>query len=148
MARRHEVKDDELFLTATYLATTGADTEIHAEIPTRYRDDFETNYACATNNFALPVETDQHPYYVWPAWTRKRGTQLRVYFTAVSPQPPFILTLNPKYGQWFSQNSRYRINHTNLVMQLFKCGFVLGRNNNNSDRIAHFMQQKFPTTLG
>lgn len=146
MARRREVENNHLFLIATYLAKPAANTEIHAEIPLRYRDDFETNYARATGNFELPPDTNQHPYYVWPEETDKRGRQLRIYFTAVSPQPPLIPDLNPVYGQWFAQQYRYRINHTNLVMQLFKCGFVLGMNN-NAERIACFMRQQFPTTL-
>ena len=144
MARRPPVGDNELFLISTYLTNSEARIEIHAEIPFRYRDEFEAEYAGATNNFPLPRHDSQHSYYVWPESTNKRGRQLRIYFALFSPQPPLIKDLNPNCGQWFGQNL-YRINHTNLVMQLFECGFVLG-NNQDAERIAHFMRQKFPMT--
>ena len=64
MARRPPVGDNELFLISTYLTNSEARTEIHAEIPFRYRDEFEAEYAGATNNFPLPRHDSQHSYYV------------------------------------------------------------------------------------
>ena len=41
MARKHTVGDNEILLIATYLTNPEVGTEIHAEIPAKYRDDFE-----------------------------------------------------------------------------------------------------------
>lgn len=146
MPRKLPVGANDLFLIASYLNNSDAKTEIHAEIPARYRDDFEAEYAHATDNFPLPPGGNQHPHYAWPQGTNKRGRQLRIYFALFPPQPPLIQDLNPVYGQWIGQHNLYRINHTNLVMQLFECGFVLGKNQQNAERIAHFMRRKFPVT--
>ena len=143
MARRPRVGDNELFEIATYLAVPETMTEIHAELPARHRAAFEREYAAASNNYPLP-EADQQPYYVWPEGTNKQGRELRIYFARVPPEPPPIHRLYTDYGKWFARLNRYRINHSNLVMQLVECGFVLGMNNENSDRIAEFMRLRFP----
>jgi len=59
----------------------------------------------------------------------------------VAPEPPPIQGLYTDTDKW---RAGYRINHSNLVMQLFECGFVLGMNNTNGRRIQQFMSQKFP----
>lgn len=147
MARKHKVGDNDLFLIATYLTNPGVGTEIHAEIPAKYRDDFEAEYAAATSGFDLPADSDRPPYWVWPEQENKRARQLRIYFLPVPPEPPLIQKLKPSDRKWFARPNHYRINHTNLVMQLFECGFVLGTNSDNAERIKGFMRRKFPVTL-
>ena len=147
MAQKRKVGDNELFSIATYLTNSEAETEIHAEIPFRYRDDFEAKYAAATSRFPLPADSNSHPYYVWPEQANKQGRELRIYFLPVPPQPPLIQELNPRSRAWPARPGKYRINHTNLVMQLFECGFVLGTNSEYAERIKEFMRQKFPVTL-
>ena len=143
MARRRPVTDEELFEIATYLAMPRAETEIHAEIPAKQRTAFEAEYAQATNNYPLP-RVAKAPYYVWPEGTNKYGRELRIYFARVAPEPPPIKMLYTDYGKWYARQNRYRINHSNLVVQLFECGFVLGLNDSNGARIAEFMGRRFP----
>ena len=52
-----------------------------------------------------------------------------------------IQDLYADQGKW---KDKYRINHSNLVMQLFECGFVLGDNSANQERIEVFMRRRFP----
>lgn len=52
-----------------------------------------------------------------------------------------IQDLYTDQGNW---KNKYRINHSNLVMQLFECGFVLGDNLTNQERIEAFMRRRFP----
>ena len=58
----------------------------------------------------------------------------------VRTSPP-IQGLYTDQGKW---KDKYRINHSNLVMQLFECGFVLGDNSANQERIEAFMRRRFP----
>ena len=87
--------------------------------------------------------TNQYPYYVWPEGTNKQGRQLRIYFKPVNPIPTQIESLITGSKQWHAKKQNYRINHSNLVMQLFGCGFLLGLNGPNQDRINRFMKEKF-----
>ena len=144
MARRPALTEDQLYEVATYLVMPGARTEIHAELPAKHRTKFEAEYATATNGHPLPNNSDRYPYYVWPAGTNKQGRELRIYFARVPPEPPPIKRLYTDCGKWYARRGLYRINHSNLVMQLFECGFVLGTNTNNANRINTFMQQRFP----
>ena len=144
MARRPRLGEDQLFEVATYLANPNAHTEIHAELPAGHQARFEAEYAAATNGYPLPARSDQEPYYIWPRGTDKRGRELRIYFVRVAPEPPPIQRLYTDYAKWYAKGNCYRINHSNLVMQLFECGFVLGKNTNNANRIAEFMQRRFP----
>ncbi|MYB34466.1 MAG: hypothetical protein F4X92_04985, partial [Gammaproteobacteria bacterium] len=82
------------------------------------------------------------PYYVWNLGVDKHGRQLRIYFVLVQPVPNPIQNLYTDNNKW---RDRYRINHSNLVMQLFECGFVLGAQDEN--RIKKFMQLKFADFL-
>lgn len=147
MARKDKVGDNDLFSIATYLTYPEVCTEIHAEIPAKYRDDFEAEYAAATSGFDLPADSNSPPYFVWPEQANKQGRELRIYFLPVPPQPPFIQDLKPRSKEWPARPGKYRINHTNLVMQLFECGFVLGTNSNNAERIKAFMRRRFPVTV-
>ena len=146
MRRRTELPDNMLFEVATYLSRPEAQTEIHAELPARHRDTFEEEYRNATNDYLLPNPTKKGPYYVWPKGTNKQGRELRIYFARVPPEPPSIRDLYTDFGKWYAKRQSYRINHSNLVMQLFKCGFLLGSNTNNSHRISEFMSRRFPVT--
>lgn len=143
MPRKRQLDDDALYEIATYLSRPEAKTEIHAELPVNQQQKFEVEYAEATDGYPLPPAGSQRqqPYYVWPAGTNKQGRQLRVYFVRQSPEPPPIQGLYTDQGKW---KDKYRINHSNLVMQLFECGFVLGDNSANQERIEAFMRRRFP----
>lgn len=143
MARKPLLDEDSLYEIATYLSRSATRTEIHAELLAHQQDEFEKEYAQATSGYPLPLLSAQNrePYYVWPEGTNKQGRELRIYFLRVSPEPPLIRDLYTDRGKW---KDKYRINHSNLVMQLFECGFVLGDNSGNQDRIDEFMRQRFP----
>ena len=141
MARKPDVGMDELYEIATYLARPETKTEIHAELHPNSRAGFDTEYTAATNHHPLPDRTDCEPYYVWGPGVNKFGRQLRIYFLRMPPEPPPIKGLYTDKNKW---RGGYRINHSNLVMQLFECGFVLGMNDQNGARIDAFMKKKFP----
>ena len=144
MARRPPVSNSDLYKIATYLARPEIETEIHAELPHGHRKRFEKEYRDATKGHSLPRISRKGPYYVWPEGANKYGRELRIYFKRVPPEPPPIKTLYTDFGKWFARQSCFRINHSNLVMQLFECGFILGPNKDNQQRIEEFMRQKFP----
>ena len=145
MARRPQLGDDPLWEIATYLARPETRPEFHAELHPKVRAAFEVEYAAATDRFPLPppARSSQGPYYVWDPDVNKFGRQLRIYFARVEPEPPMIRSLYTDYGVWHARQNRYRINHSNLVMQLFGCGFVLGANQ-DPRRIKRFMRRRFP----
>lgn len=136
------VTDGDLYEIATYLARPEAEVEIHAEIPSRHRLVFEDEYATATDGYPLPT-AEREPYYIWPEHTNKYGRELRIYFVRVPPEPPPIRVLYTDHGKWYAKRQRYRINHSKLVMQLLRCGFVLG-GEQDVDRIEEFMRRRFP----
>ena len=142
MDRKPLLGDDALYEIAAYLSRPEVQTEIHAELPVKQQQKFEAEYAEATDDYPLPPvdPQSQQPYYVWPAGTNKQGRQLRIYFVRRSPEPSPIQGLYTDRGKW---KDKYRINHSNLVMQLFECGFVLGDNSANQERIAQFMRRRF-----
>ena len=142
MAGKPPVSDDTLFEIATYLRRDEVGAEIHAELPQRHQDQFEAEYAIYTDNFPLPPVA-RHPYYIWPEDTNKYGRQLRIYLKRVPEEPPVIQTLYSDHGKWYARSEHYRINHSNLVMQLFECGFVLGDHQDEA-RIADYMARRFP----
>ena len=141
---RPPVDDDTLYEIAMYLAIPEAKTEIHAELPNRQRSLFERTYKEITG-LEVPSEVGRYPYYVWPDGTNKYGKELRIYFARVPPEPPPIRWLYTDYGSWRARQNRYRINHSKLVMQLFKCGFVLGVKQ-DQERIREFMKRQFPSS--
>ena len=140
MARKPNVGMDELYEIATYLARPETKTDIHAELHPNAQGDFNAEYAAATDGYPLPPESDRAPYYIWHPNVNKFGRQLRIYFLRVPPEPPPIQSLYTDKNKW---RGGYRINHSNLVMQLFECGFVLG-SDQNGDRIEDFMRCRFP----
>lgn len=141
MSRKPKVGDNALYEIATYLARPETKTEIHAELHPKARAAFDAEYAAATNGYPLPNKSDHEPYYVWRSGVNKYGRQLRIYFIRTPPEPPPIQGLYTDRNKW---RDGYRINHSNLVMQLFECGFVLGVNNQNGARINAFMRRRFP----
>lgn len=141
MPRKQALDEQDLYIVATYFAQPEVQTEIHAEIPKRYQSQFEQEY-CTITGLDLPNSTGRYPYYVWPEGTNKQGRELRIYFNPIPPIPPEIEELRSG-GEWYARGGRYRINHTNLVLQLFACGFTLGFNAKNSERITEMMNSKF-----
>lgn len=143
MARYPPLVDDELYEVAIYLVRPETGAEIHAELHPNAQANFEAEYAAATDSYPLPLRSDEQPYYVWRPDVNKYGRQLRIYFARKDPEPPVIRRLYTDFGKWYGKQNRYRINHSNLVMQLFKCGFVLGANQ-DPERINDFMRRRFP----
>ena len=144
MARKPELTDDDLYEIATYLSRPEVEAEIHAEMIPHARERFEAQHAELTDNYPLPEQNDAAPFYVWPEGTNKQGMQLRIYFRDVPPTPPVVRQLFTDQGKWFAMREKYRINHTNLVFQLLECGFLLGDNSENAERIEAFMRHRFP----
>lgn len=145
MARKPELEGNDLYAVAMYLARDAAHTEIHAELPARHRAQFEKEYDEATNGYSIPVPAGSvsGPYYIWSDDANKQGRELRIYFMPGAPEPPIIGTLTDHGKRWYARGKQRRINHSNLVMQLFVCGFVLGREQDR-DRIMEFMSRRFP----
>ena len=143
MAKKPKVAADRLYVIATYLARPETLAEFHAELPKKQRANFEAGYAAATSGYPLPTHGRKDPYYVWSKNPNKRGIQLRIYFARVSPEPPLMRGLCTDHGKWYAKRGLWRINHSNLVMQMFECGFVLGKNSGHEQRIADFMKVRF-----
>lgn len=146
MARHPELSDDKLFEIATYLARPEVRADIHAELPLRHQIDFETEYREATNDYPLPSDNKKEPYYIWPEDTNKQGRELRIYCLRIPPEPPAIQELYVDKGKWPAKSNSWRINHSNLVMQLCECGFVLGAKQ-DPIRIEKFMRARFPVSV-
>lgn len=144
MPGKTELPDDELYEVATYLMRPEVHTDIHAELHPNAVAGFRQQYTELTNGEALPNATDAEPFYVWPENVNKYGRQLRIYFRNVAPVPPVMRRLYTDQGKWYARRESYRVNHSNLVLQLFGCGFLLGDNSGNEDRITRFMENRFP----
>ncbi len=144
MPGRPPLANDELYEVATYLARPEVHTVIHAEMPERGEAGFRQKYDELTGGEPLPVPTHQGPFYVWPAGTNKYGRELRIYFRNVAPVPPVMERLYADYGKWYAMRQSYRVNHTALVFQLLECGFLIGDNSGNTERIQDFMERRFP----
>lgn len=144
MSRHPKFNDSDLYEIATYLAQPETQTDIHVELPASARTRFEDEYRVATFGYSLPESTTEAPYYVWEEDTNKQGIEGRIYFTLVEPAPSIILKVYTDYGKWHKKRNQHRINHTNLFFQLCECGFVLGKNQDNGNRIANFLENKFP----
>lgn len=144
MAAKPKLSDDELFEIATYLRRPVVELEIHAEMPERKFAEFGERYHRLTRGYSLPARSKGGPLYVWSPETNKQGIQLRAYFKDVAPTPPLVEKLVTDQGKWFAQRGKYRINHSNLVYQLFECGFVLGQNTEDHLRVELFMKNRFP----
>ena len=116
MPRKSALNQQDLYIAATYFAQPAVQTEIHAEIPKRYQSQFEREYRTSTG-LDLPNNINREPYYVWPEGTNKHGRELRIYFKPILPMPSQVEDLCSS-SKWFAKKNSYRINHTNLVMQL------------------------------
>ncbi len=124
MPRHPKVNENDLSIIVSYLKNPKVETEIHAEIPHQLQGKFEREYfECTKIN--VPNVTNKEPYYVLPKTSDKRGRELRIYFIPIEPIP---LQINKQMSKstWYGTKNKKRINHTNLVMQLFECGFILG----------------------
>ena len=143
MARKPCLPDDELYEVATYLARPEVETELHAEMHPNSADNFRAEYDQLTGGMALPAP-NTGGFYVWGLDVNKYGMQLRFYFKNVAPVPPVMERLYTDQGKWFAKKQSYRVNHSNLVLQLLECGFLVGMNNHNFARIQDFMARRFP----
>ena len=144
MPRKPRLRDDELYEVATYLVRPEVQAEIHAEMHPNRVGSFRQEYNELTQGINLPAATNAEPFYVWPANVNKYGMELRIYFRNIAPVPPVMEQLYTDQGKWFARRQSYRVNHSNLVLQLFECGFLLGENGGNEQRIQNFMANRFP----
>lgn len=144
MAGRPMLPDDHLYEVATYLMRPEVEAEIHAELHPNKEDEFRQQYRELTGGIGAPAHSNSAPFYVWPQGVNKYGVQLRIYFKNLPPVPPVMEQLYTDQGKWFAKRESYRVNHSNLVRQLFECGFLLGRNDTNQGRIQSFMERRFP----
>lgn len=145
MVRRPRVVERELHDIADFLRDPQVTTELHAEVPDDLRDHFEGEYFASTSGEQPPENSYTNPYWVWPRDTNKHGVEGRIYFAPFfMPVPEVVENLVTDQGAWFMRANSYRINHTNLFMQLLECGFLLGRNEENLERIHRQMAQRFP----
>ena len=143
MARKSPISNDHLYEVAVYLARPEVETEIHAELPHEHRTRFVSRHKSTTQGYPLPRRSDGEPFYVWPPDSNKYGMELRIYFKKSPPIPPIIKSLYST-SKWFARRESFRINYTELVFQLFECGFILGQNSRNQRRIDTFMKKRFP----
>ena len=134
MAKYPRIPTAELRDIVAYLKRPEVETEIHAEIPNHRKDNFERMYHGKTGCNLSQYNGKDEPYYVWKPGTNKLGMELRIYFKLVDPVPPAIQNFR-KDNTNPAKRGKYRINHSNLVEQLFECGFLLGDNSANEARI-------------
>lgn len=109
-----------------YLSDPNRQTLIEAELPFGSQERFENSYADLTENYPLPVNTAQAPYYVWDEGANKWGVELRLYFLSDQNLPPALASLcvnNNRHG--YEQYDR-RINNNDFIYELFSRGYILG----------------------
>ncbi|MHB8336960.1 MAG: hypothetical protein ACYC6P_08370 [Ignavibacteriaceae bacterium] len=108
-----------------YLSDPTRQTLIEVELPVNSQTRFENLYATLTNNFPLPVSTEQAPFYIWAAGANKWGVELRLYFVSDGNLPNSLNELcvnNNRHG--YEQYDR-RINNNDFIYDLFSRGYVL-----------------------
>ncbi len=101
-------------------------TLIEAETKDSARIRFEIRYVAASNNYPLPIDTTQHPYYVWPHGTNKWSYQLRLYYSSDDNVPAVLANISKNHRRPGYQNTNKRIDDTDFIFQLIQRGFILG----------------------
>lgn len=142
MPRKPKVSVDDLSVIATYFSDPRTDPEFHAEMKVQHCGRFEEEYLQATRGFSPPVPKSSAPYLILPATSNKQGIQLRVYFNEAPPVPSVVADLITDRGKWHGRPDDARINHSNLMFQLFECGFLLGQNHDRV-RINRMIGERF-----
>jgi hypothetical protein len=108
-----------------YLSDPNRQTLIEVELPFGSRERFENTYANLTNNYPLPTNMAQAPYYVWDEGANKWGVELRLYFISDENLPAALASLcvnNNRHG--YEQFDR-RINNNDFIYDLFSRGYIL-----------------------
>lgn len=118
--------EQELNIAFEYFSNPIRYTYIEAEIKNTSQRTFESNYARLTNNYPLPNETYDSPYYVLPPDADKWGIELRIYFVADDNIPEFLDDISTVGGRPGYDLYNRRINNKELIEYLFSRGFVLG----------------------
>jgi len=117
---------EQLDQTVAYLSDPMRLTLIEAESKYSARIRFETRYLAASNNYPLPNDTTQHPYYVWPPGTNKWSYQLRLYYSSDANVPAALASISKNHRRPGYQITNKRIDDTDLIFQLIQRGFILG----------------------
>lgn len=117
---------EQLDQTVAYLSDPTRLTLIEAESKDSARIRFETRYLAASNNYPLPNDTTQHPYYVWPHGTNKWSYQLRLYYRSDANVPDALTSISKNHRRPGYEDTNKRIDDTDLIFQLIQRGFVIG----------------------
>ena len=147
MPRQPRVNDSDLCVIARFLSDPNVSTEIQAEMKDNKVEGFSSEYKTATNGYEISrADIRRPPFWKLPMRSNKRGVELRIYIDLDVPMslPSIVRDLSADHGAWYRRPDSYRINHYNLVMQLFECGFLLGANRHNKDRIDKFIEDQLP----
>ena len=141
MPKKPPVTDDELRVIANYLSDPRTAPDFHAELKVQHQERFVSQYLQSTEGEHPPVPNRSGPYVILDPNTNKQGIQLRVYFTEVPPVPLEVSNLITDRSKWHGRPDCARINHSELMHQLFACGFVLGQVQ-NSERIREMIRRR------
>ncbi len=107
-----------------YLSESIRQTLIEVELPLSSQVRFENIYANLTNNYPLPVNTVEAPYYVWDVGTNKWGVELRLYFISDANLPVALSLLcvnnsRPGYQQYDKESTTMILFMTSFQGDMF-----------------------------
>lgn len=119
---------------AGFLANPVRNAEIHAEMKPDKKAEFIDNYRQWTGE-PLLLPGDKAPFYVWPPGTNKYGAQLRVYFRGTQGEHPANADGRFSVRSGRTPERTLRINNGDFVRDLFKAGFVIGKNADCADTV-------------
>ena len=125
-----------------YLANPLRMADIHVELHPQKERVFRLEYLALTGE-SLLLSGNHAPFYVWMANVNKRGIQRRIYFCGESDaMPNQNLGFDVKSGRQ-KTGMDWRINNKDFLTHLFKFGFVIGKNNENMERIIDRMPGQY-----
>lgn len=125
-----------------YLSNPARKTEIHVELHPKKEIEFRAEYQQLTGH-PLLLSGEKAPFYIWKSSVNKWGTQRRVYFFGEKesmPKTPDMFEVrtgrSKKSGHW-------RINSKDFLKIMFKNGFFIGNNTENSKSIKAKIPGRF-----
>lgn len=125
-----------------YLSNPARKTEIHVELHPEKEIEFRAEYQRLTGH-PLLLSGEKAPFYIWKPSVNKWGTQRRVYFFGEKesmPKTPDMFEVrtgrSKKSGHW-------RINSKDFLKIMFKNGFFIGNNTENSKSVKAKIPGRF-----
>ncbi|MCK9425109.1 MAG: hypothetical protein M0Q21_03600 [Ignavibacteriaceae bacterium] len=109
-----------------YLRDPNRNVLIEVELPNTAKQRFETTYTALTNNYPLPANSTQSPYYVWGDGANKWGIESRLYFISDANLPAFLANICVNNTRHDYRQYDMRINNNEFIYDLFSRGFILG----------------------